>query len=148
MPQRLYRLVGLLCAMALVAIDDAPTKPLTAYIANRKADNLGSPCEDGHLVKAYLMPNGRLRLNNAQFDRNRLGARLNEIFKTRAVWLLFLVPDPGVPFQVLVETIATAQEHVDYVALITPSVEKSRGCIAVRIPSAKDNSPLRRFDAY
>jgi hypothetical protein len=139
MPQTLYRLVGLSFAMALVAAraDGAPTKPLTAYIAYRETDNHGLPCEDGHDVKAYLMPNGRLRVNNEQFARNGLGARLDAIFRTRAERLLFLVPAPGVPFQVLVDTIATAQKHVDYVALITPSVEQSGGCIVVRILSAK-----------
>ena len=130
--------VGLLLAVALAAMPGGESKGLTVYIASRKPH---LPCEDGHLVKAYLMRNGRVRLNNEEFDRNEFLTRLDSIFKTRGVWLLFIGADPHVAFQVLADTIAAAQAHVDYVSLMTPTAERSAGCLAVSLPlQSKDHS--------
>lgn len=86
------------------------------------------------MVKVHLLRSGKIRFNNEEFDREKLGSRIDEIFKTRAVWLLFLGADPKVPLQVLADTVTVAAEHADYLALITPSVENSSGCLTVSLP--------------
>ena len=133
-----YSLILAVVVLAGAGVNGSRTPPV--YLAHRVVDR-PYPCEDGRLVKVYLLRSGKLQFKNEAFDRERLGARLDEIFRTRAAWLLFLGADPKVPLKTLADTIAIATEHVDYVALITPSVENSRGCMTVSLPpNFKDHS--------
>jgi biopolymer transport protein ExbD len=69
-----------------------------------------------------------------EFKITELGKQLDAAFRTRAVWLLFLGADPRVSFGAVAKAITVSQQHVDHIALITPSVEKATGCMAVSLP--------------
>ncbi len=145
----MFNLLGLLLAISAVAsgADQASSSPHTpiVYIAHRNAFRAGVPCEDGHLITAYLLPNDRVRLkvwlNNEEFNVSELETHLDAAFKTRAVWLLLIGADPRVPFGAVTEANKLAQRHVDYVAFITPSTEDATGCMSVSLPVGfKDHS--------
>ena len=132
----------LFCARAQPGSDTADAR--TVLVAHRIQHD-PYPCEDGHQVRAYLLRNGKLKLNNVVVDQGEFGQRLDDIFRTRAVWLLFFGADPHVSYGAVAETVTEALKHVDYVALVTPSVERSKGCLTVLLPvNFKDHSLVVR----
>lgn len=65
-----------------------------------------------------------MMLNNEQTDENRLGPRLEEIFKTRAERVVFVKADPDLEFQAVAKAIDIAKgAGIDKVGLMTPKVE-------------------------
>src|ERR1700735_5282231 len=79
----------------------------TVYIAYRKVFEQVI-CEDGDEVRAYLLRNGKVRLNNVVVDQIEFGKRLDKIFRTRAIWTLFFGADPKAPFRTFEAAITNA----------------------------------------
>jgi hypothetical protein len=74
-------------------------------------------------------------LNQMKHKRGELEGLLHNIYKTRVERVVFVVADPDLPFQQIAEVVETAQRHVDYVALVTPSVEKMPGLLFIPRPA-------------
>ena len=92
-------------------------------------------CSSQRDIILEVLPAGGLKLNSENQDREQLGSRLDEIFKTRAVRYLFVKGGPKVPFAEVAQVIDIAASHVDYVAVVTPSVMeratyKGGGCLS------------------
>jgi biopolymer transport protein ExbD len=63
-------------------------------------------------------------LNAEPMDENRLGARLEEVFKTRNERVVFVKGDPDLEYQVVTRAIDIAKgAGIDKVGLMTPKVE-------------------------
>src|SRR6476660_3116354 len=65
-----------------------------------------------------------LMINQEATDEARLGARLEEIFKTRAERVVFVKGDPDLEFQTVAKAIDIAHgAGIDKVGLMTPQME-------------------------
>ena len=68
-----------------------------------------------------------LMLNQEPTDENRLGPRLEEVFKTRAERVVFVKADPDLEFQAVAKAIDMAKgAGIDKVGLMTPQVEAGK----------------------
>ena len=68
-----------------------------------------------------------LLINQEESNYEKLGARLEEIFKTRAERLIFVKGDPGVEFQWVAKVIDIAKgSGLDKVGLMTPKMEQGQ----------------------
>ena len=65
-----------------------------------------------------------MMLNNEPTDMNKLGPRLEEVFKTRAERVVFVRGDPDLEFQSVAQAIDIAKgAGIDKIGLMTPRVE-------------------------
>jgi biopolymer transport protein ExbD len=65
-----------------------------------------------------------MKLNQDPIDEPRLGARLEEIFKTRAERVVFVKGDPDLDFSVVAHAIDVAKGvGIDKIGLLTPKIE-------------------------
>jgi biopolymer transport protein ExbD len=65
-----------------------------------------------------------MMLNNENTDINKLGARLEEVFKTRAERVVFVKADPDLEFNSIAQAIDVAKgAGIDKIGLMTPRVE-------------------------
>jgi biopolymer transport protein TolR len=65
-----------------------------------------------------------IKLNQDPIEESRLGARLEEIFKTRAERVVFVKGDKDLDFQTVAKAIDTAKgAGIDKVGLMTPKIE-------------------------
>jgi biopolymer transport protein TolR len=68
-----------------------------------------------------------MMLNTEPMDVNRLGARLEEVFKTRAERVVFVKADPDLEFQPVATAIDIAKgAGIDKIGLMTPKVEEGK----------------------
>ena len=68
-----------------------------------------------------------LLINQEESNYEKLGARLEEIFKTRAERVIFVKGDPGVEFQWVAKVIDIAKgSGLDKVGLMTPKMEQGQ----------------------
>jgi len=66
-------------------------------------------------------------INQEPTDENRLGPRLEEIFKTRAERVVFVKGDPDLEFQYIARAIDVAKgAGIDKVGLMTPKMEQGQ----------------------
>jgi biopolymer transport protein ExbD len=69
----------------------------------------------------------RLKINQEDTTEDKLGARLEEIFKTRAERVVFVKGDPDVEFQYVARAIDIAKgAGLDKVGLMTPKMEEGK----------------------
>ncbi len=65
-----------------------------------------------------------MKLNQDPIEKSQLGARLTEVFKTRAERVVFVKGDPDLDFQTIAEAIDIAKgAAIDKIGLITPKAE-------------------------
>ena len=91
-------------------------------------------------VVLEVRPGGRLRLNGEDQERQELGRRLEDIFRTRFYRYLFIMGDPNVPFGEVPTVLDVAAAKVDYVAILTPSVARmvtgrEEACLDPNLPA-------------
>lgn len=116
--------------VAIIRVPDG----LRVMIATKRAH-----CGDGPLFVVDVLPGGQVRLNAEQMPRDRLGRRLHEAFETIAERLVFIKADPDVPFRDVADAISASLDQADYVALLTPGVEKRPGsCLGIALPTFRD----------
>jgi biopolymer transport protein ExbD len=87
-----------------------------------------SPTDRTVVVQVLEAPGGgkpRLKINQDDVSWDDLGARLTDIFKTRAERILFVKGDPDIEFQHVAAVIDTAHgtQVVDKIGLITAKIE-------------------------
>jgi len=66
----------------------------------------------------------RMHLNNEDTDEDKLGARLEQIFKTRAERVIFVKGDPDLEYETVAKAIDIAKgAAIDKIGLMTPKIE-------------------------
>ena len=92
---------------------------------------------DGRTTVVRVLGNGNVRVLDDRVQQDvrpsELADRLREIFKSRSEQVLFLMADSNLPFQTVAEIIDTSQKLVDFVAVVTPSVEPGY-CWSIHFP--------------
>jgi biopolymer transport protein ExbD len=93
--------------------------------------------DDRRVVVVVVLPHGRLKLNVEDVRRDQLGDRLQELFEPRAERLLFVKAEGDVTFQEVAEVIDIAEQYVDHVGLLTPTIKP---CFTIRFPPFRDHN--------
>ena len=79
---------------------------------------------DTRTVVIQINRDRSILINNEPTDENRLGARLEDIFKTRAERVVFVKGDPDLEFQAVARAIDIAKgAGIDKVGLMTKGTE-------------------------
>ncbi|MBI3209395.1 MAG: biopolymer transporter ExbD [Candidatus Solibacter usitatus] len=82
------------------------------------------PMENDRTVVIIIEKDKTMKLNQEPITEERLGARLTEIFKTRAERVVFVKGDPDLEFRDVVKAIDIAKgAAIDKVGLMTPKIE-------------------------
>jgi len=82
------------------------------------------PDQQDRTVVIVIDKDKKMHLNNEDTDMQKLGARLEDIFKTRAERVVFVKGDPSIEFQWVAKAIDIAHgAGIDKVGLMTAKVE-------------------------
>lgn len=83
--------------------------------------------EDVRTVVVSVGTGGQIKINQDPVTKDQLGARLTEIFKTRAERVMFVKGDPDILFGDVAEVIDIAKgAQIDKVGLITAKIEEGQ----------------------
>jgi biopolymer transport protein TolR len=103
--------------------------PLTPHgleaLAPQPPDKKNQPPPDqDRTVVIVIDKDGKMHLNNEDTDMQKLGPRLEEIFKTRAERVVFVKGDPDLDYDTVAKAIDVAKgAQMDKIGLMTPKVE-------------------------
>jgi biopolymer transport protein TolR len=103
--------------------------PLTPHgleaLAPQPPDKKNPPPPDQDRTVVIIIEKDKsMKLNTEATDENRLGPRLEEIFKTRAERVVFVKGDPDLDFQTVAKAIDIAKgAGIDKIGLMTPKIE-------------------------
>ena len=105
--------------------------PLTPHgleaLAPQPPDKKTPPPEIDRTVVVIIEKDKSMKINTEFTDEARLGARLEEIFKTRAERLIFIKGDPDLDFQTVAKVIDIAKgAGMDKIGLMTPKIEQGQ----------------------
>jgi biopolymer transport protein TolR len=103
--------------------------PLTPHgleaLAPEPPDKKSQPPPDQDRTVVILIDKDKsMHINNEETDMDKLGPRLEQIFKTRAERVVFVKGDPDLEYQTVARAIDIAKgAQIDKVGLMTPKVE-------------------------
>ncbi len=103
--------------------------PLTPHgleaIAPQPPDKKNTPPPDQDRTVVIIIEKDKsMKLNNEDITEQRLGSRLEEVFRTRAERVVFVKADPDLEFQVVAHAIDIAKgAQIDKIGLMTPKIE-------------------------
>ena len=103
--------------------------PLTPHgleaLAPQPPDKKNTPPPDQDRTVVILIDKDkRMHLNNEDTDEQKLGPRLEQIFKTRAERVVFVKGDPDLEYETVAKAIDIAKgAAIDRIGLMTPKVE-------------------------
>jgi biopolymer transport protein TolR len=102
--------------------------PLTPHgleaLAPQPPDKKTPPPEQDRTVVILIDKDKRMHLNNEDTDEEKLGARLEQIFKTRAERVVFVKGDPDLEYETVAKAIDIAKgAAIDKIGLMTPKIE-------------------------
>ena len=114
----------LLVLLVIFMIIPAHYKGLDVQVPQPPTKNVvASP--PGSVVVVQVLADGTLRINQEPVNWDRLGARIEEVFKLRAVRVAFIRGDAPVEFGVVAKVIdALHTSGIASVGLLTPDLEK------------------------
>ncbi len=119
-------LIDVLLVLLIIFMVITPLKPkgLEALVPQPPPPNQ-QPTESADRTVVIIINKDRsMMLNTETTDENRLGSRLEEIFKTRAERVVFVKADPDLEFQVVARAIDIAKgAGIDKIGLMTAKVE-------------------------
>ncbi len=82
------------------------------------------PPDQDRTVVIIIDKDKKMHLNNEDTDEQRLGPRLEEIFKTRAERVVFVKGDPDLEYESVAKAIDIAKgAAIDRIGLMTPKIE-------------------------
>ncbi|HTA71132.1 MAG TPA: biopolymer transporter ExbD [Bryobacteraceae bacterium] len=82
------------------------------------------PDQQDRTVVIVIDKDKKMHLNNEDTDMDKLGPRLEDIFKTRAERVVFVKGDPDLDYEVVAKAIDIAKgAGMDKIGLMTPKVE-------------------------
>jgi biopolymer transport protein ExbD len=118
-------LIDVLLVLLIIFMVITPLTPhgLEALVPQPPKDQAPPPDQDRTVV-IIIEKDKSIKLNQEVIDENRLGSRLEEVFKTRAERVVFVKGDPDLDFQVVAKAIDIAKgAGIDKIGLMTPKVE-------------------------
>ena len=121
-------MIDVLLVLLIIFMVITPLTPhgLDALAPQPPKDNTPPPDQDRTVV-IQIEKNGSMKINQEDTDMNRLGHRLEEIFKTRAERVVFVKGDPDLEYQSVAKAIDVAKgAGIDKVGLMTPGVEAGK----------------------
>lgn len=119
-------LIDVLLVLLVIFMVITPLTPkgLEALIPQPPPPGVKTTAADIRTVVVSINKDGSMMINMEPTDEQRLGPRLEEIFKTRAERVIFVKGDPDLEFQVVARVIDIAKgAGIDKVGLMTPGVE-------------------------
>jgi biopolymer transport protein ExbD/biopolymer transport protein TolR len=113
----------LLVLLVIFMIIPAHYKGLDALVPQPSRDPISAPPPD--VVVVQVLEDGSLRINQEPVTWDRLGGRLEEVFKLRASRVAFIRGDGPVEFGVVAKVIDVMHTvGIASVGLLTPDLEK------------------------
>ncbi len=103
--------------------------PLTPHgleaLAPEPPDKKNQPPPDQDRTVVIVIDKDKsMHINNEETDMQKLGPRLEQIFKTRAERVVFVKGDPDLEYQTVAQAIDIAKgAQIDKVGLMTPKLE-------------------------
>ena len=102
--------------------------PLTPHgleaLAPQPPDKKTPPPDQDRTVVIVIDKDKRMHLNNEDTDDQKLGPRLEQIFKTRAERVVFVKGDPDLEYETVAKAIDIAKgAAIDKIGLMTPKIE-------------------------
>ena len=103
--------------------------PLTPHgleaLAPQPPDKKNTPPPDqDRTVVIIIDKDKKMHLNNEDTDMDKLGARLEAVFKTRAERVVFIKGDPDLEYETVAKAIDIAKgAQIDKIGLMTPKIE-------------------------
>jgi len=102
--------------------------PLTPHgleaLAPQPPEKNQKPPDQDRTVVIIIDKDKKMHLNNEDTDEQKLGARLEDIFKTRAERVVFVKGDPDLDYETVAKAIDIAKgAQMDKVGLMTPKIE-------------------------
>lgn len=122
-------LIDVLLVLLIIFMVITPLKPkgLEALVPQPPPPNQPAQPTDQRTVVIIINRDKSMMLNTESTDENRLGARLEEIFKTRAERVVFVKGDGDLEFQVVARAIDIAKgAGIDKVGLMTAKMEQGQ----------------------
>jgi biopolymer transport protein ExbD len=116
--------VLLVLIIIFMVITPLTPKGLEALVPQPPPPNQPATLSDQRTVVISIDSNHAMMINSEPTDESKLGARLEEIFKTRAERVVFVKGDPNIEFSWVARAIDTAHgAGIDKVGLMTAKVE-------------------------
>ena len=116
--------VLLVLIIIFMVITPLTPKGLDALVPQPPPPNQKPNESDQRTVVIVIDKNHKYSINNEDTDENRMGQRLEEIFKTRAERVVFVKGDPNLEYQWVAKAIDIAHgAGIDKVGLMTAKVE-------------------------
>ena len=119
-------MIDVLLVLIIIFMVITPLTPhgLEALVPQPPPPNAKPNASDQRTVVIVLNKDGSIEINNEPTDENKLGARLEDIFKTRAERVVFVKGDPDLEFAPVARAIDIAHgAGIDKVGLMTPKSE-------------------------
>lgn len=117
-----------------------------------------APCYPGvrRVVVLQLSKNGSVKINVDHVERAELGAKLDDIFRTRAIRLAYIAAESDVAFGEIARVIDIATNHVDHIALLPRSQTLDRKpypgerdvCVEMTFSERESNTSDRRLSVW
>ena len=116
--------VLLVLIIIFMVITPLTPKGLEALVPQPAQPNQQNSESDQRTVVISVNKDKSILINQEPSDEQKLGARLEEIFKTRAERVIFVKGDPDLEFQSVAKIIDIAKGvGIDKVGLMTPEME-------------------------
>lgn len=120
-------LIDVLLVLLIIFMVITPLTPhgLEALVPQPPPPNAPPPNPNqDRTVVIIINKDKSMMLNTEPTDENKLGPRLEDVFKTRAERVVFVKGDPDLDFQTVAKAIDIAKgAGIDKIGLMTPKVE-------------------------
>jgi biopolymer transport protein ExbD len=119
-------LIDVLLVLLIIFMVITPLTPkgLDALVPQPPPDKAPPPQADDRTVVIIIDKDRKMMINTEQTDENRLGARLQDVFKTRAEKVVFVKGDPSLEFRDVAKAIDIAKgAGIDKIGLMTAKME-------------------------
>ena len=119
-------LIDVLLVLLIIFMVITPLTPkgLEALVPQPPPPNAKPNLSDQRTVVIVIEKDHSMKINQEDTDEQRLGPRLEEIFKTRAERVVFVKGDPDLEYQYVARAIDIAHgAGIDKVGLMTAKVE-------------------------
>jgi biopolymer transport protein ExbD len=122
-------MIDILLVLLIIFMVITPMTPhgLETLVPQPPPPNQAPSQANDRTVVIIINKDKSMMLNTEPMDENRLGKRLEEIFKTRAERVVFVDGDPDLEYQVVARAIDIAKgAGLDKVGLMTPKVKSGQ----------------------
>ena len=119
-------LIDVLLVLLIIFMVITPLTPhgLDALAPQPPDKNKPQQDTDQRTVVIVIDKNKSMHINNEDTDMDKLGPRLEAIFKTRAERVVFVKGDPDLDYEVVAKAIDVAKgAAIDKIGLMTPKIE-------------------------